>query len=57
MRAVFKLPELDDEQTAPFSPPDEATVKHARLELERIKARNLEATPIPPNPTSEGNEL
>lgn len=48
---------LDDEQADPFTTPDLATVTAARLEVERIKRRNAEATPTPIWPARDGGEI
>ena len=48
---------LDNEQAAPFTTPDLASLKAARLGVEQIKRRNLEGTPLAVWPKKEGSEL
>lgn len=57
--AVPKSP-FDDEQHAPLTPlseSDAATLASARLELERNRRRQNEATPTPIWPAHKGGEL
>ena len=48
---------LDNEQAAPFTTPDLAALKAAKLGIEQIKRRNAENTPTPIWPAHKGGEL